>query len=77
MHACLCLRTAHPPPYMSATLLLCPFSSNHAVAAVSLVLDAPDNQRAHTTETLLVPNTHRSQLSNPQAGSNGLQSVKH
>lgn len=40
-------------------------------------LEALDNQRAHKTETLLVLNSHRWQLSNPPAGSNGLQSVKH
>lgn len=61
----------------SASLPLCPFSSNRVVATVSMGLDAPDNQKAHTTETLLVLNTHQSQLSNPQAGRNGPQSVKH
>lgn len=40
-------------------------------------LDVPDNQKAYTTEPLLVLNTHQSQLSNPQAGSKGPQSVKH
>lgn len=40
-------------------------------------LDVPDNQKTHTTETLLVLNTHQSQLSKPQAGSNDPQSVKH
>lgn len=46
-----CMRTIPPPLYV------CDFSSNHAVATVFLGLDAPDNQNAHTTETLLVPHT--------------------
>lgn len=48
---------------------VCDFSSNHAVATVSLGLDVPDKQKAHTIETLLVPNTPWWQLSNPRRGS--------
>lgn len=64
-------------PLMSETYPLCLFSSNYAVATVSLGFDAPDDQKAHTTKTLLVLNTHQWQLSNPPAGSNSPQSVKH
>lgn len=64
--------------FMSAGLPLRPFSSKRVVVTVFLCrLDAPDNQKAHPTETLLVPTTHRWQLSNPQAGSNSRHSVKH
>lgn len=81
LNLCLCSCSStvykHMNESKSVTMLLCPFSSNRVVATVNLGLDAPDNQKAHTIETLLVPNTHRSQLSNPQAGSYGLRSVKH
>lgn len=78
---CLCLSTVYKHVCWCAdplpNLTSCPRSSNHAAATVSLELTAPDNQKSHTTETLLVQNTHRQQLPNPPAGSNSLQSVKH
>ena len=59
---CLCSSTVYKhmhespiPSLLSATLPPCPSSSNRAVVTVSLRLDAPHNQKAHTTETLLVP----------------------
>lgn len=65
--------SAYPP----APHLLCLFSSNYAVATVSLGFDPPDDQKTHSSEILLVLNTHQWQLSNPPAGSNSPQSVKH
>lgn len=60
-----CKHAGPPAGSMSAALPLIPFSSNRAVATVSSAFAPPDDQKAHTTETLLVANTHRRQLSQP------------
>lgn len=65
------------PNWKSVNLPLFHFSSNHAVATVSLGFGTPDDRRAHTAATLLVPTTHQWQLTNPRAGSNSPHSVKH